>query len=134
MSTKLVLAVAVFMLLLLATVVTAVNLGLTRLQTQSTQLSADALIQQGRATLQERARQEAALSDASLAKAAGLTRIAADYLGWATTNNVQQPNWDANTIQPYPGDALLYDASPSRISDLVIPNYVQLDDAQWQHI
>lgn len=134
LSTKLVLAVAVFMLLLLATVVTAVNLGLTRLQTQSTQLSADALIQQGRATLQERARQEAALSDASLAKAAGLTRIAADYLGWATTNNVQQPNWDANTIQPYPGDALLYDASPSRISDLVIPNYVQLDDAQWQHI
>lgn len=134
LSTKLVLAVAAFMLLLLVTVVTAVNLGLNRLQSQSTQLSAAALTEQGRAHLQERARKEAALSDASLAKAASLSRIAADYLVWATTNQVQQPNWDRNTIQAYADDALLYDANPNRTTDLVIPNYVQLDDAQWQRI
>ena len=37
-------------------------------------------------------------------------------------------------FEPYPDDSLLYDANPNRISDLVIPGYVQLDDAQWQRI
>ncbi len=133
LSIKLMLAVAAFMLLLWGTVVTAVNLGLTRLQTQSAQLSVTSLTQQGRSQLQERAALEAAISDAALAKAANLTRIAADYLE-STTATTTQSAWDASQIKPYPSGDLLYDANLNRISDLVIPSYVQLDDAQWQRM
>ena len=55
LSVKLVLAVAAFMLLLLVTVVTAIDLGLRRLQTDATQLSANTLTQQRKVDLQERA-------------------------------------------------------------------------------
>ena len=79
LSIKLVLAVAAFMLLLLVTVVTAVNLGLSRLQNDAAQLSATALTQQGRTDLQKRASLEATISNNRLAQAAHLTRIAAEF-------------------------------------------------------
>ena len=133
LSVKLLLAAALFMLLLLGTVVTAVNLGLTRVQEQSTQLSVTALSQQGRTQLQERVRLEATISDANLTKAANLTRIAADYLE-AAIGTTDPTSWDAGAIKPYPDHSLQYDANPNRVSDLVIPGYVQLDDAQWERI
>ena len=133
LSVKLMLAVAAFMLLLLATVVTAVDLGLTRLQTESAKLSVTSLTQQSRVHLQEQAALEAAISDSDLTRAASVTRIAADYLESAAVSTTQL-TWDASQIRPYPDDSLRYDANPNRISDLVIPSYVQLDDAQWQRI
>lgn len=133
LSIKLVLAVAAFMLLLLVTVVTAVNLGLSRLQHDAAQLSATALTQQGQTDLQKRASLEATLSNNRLVQAANLTRIAADYLV-AAAQNAEQIVWDATQFQTYPQDNLLYDANPNRITDLIIPAYVTLDDAQWQRV
>jgi GAF domain-containing protein len=133
LSIKLVLAVALFMLLLLVTVVTAVNLGLTRLQNDAAQLSATALTQQARADLQKRAALDAAINNNQLALAANLTRIAADYL-MAAAHNAEQTGWDDSQFLTYPQDDLLYDANPNRISDLIIPAYVTKDAAQWQRI
>lgn len=133
LSSKLVLAVALFMLLFLATVVTSVNLGLTSLQRDAAQLSTSALSQQGRADLQQRALLDAALNNNQLARAASLTRIAAEYLV-ASAQNGEQSAWDATQFQTYPQDDLLYDANPTRITDLVIPPYVAMDDAQWARI
>lgn len=133
LSVKLVLAVGAFMLLLLVTVVTAVNLGLGRLQANSAQLSAGALTQQSRQDLQERAMLEANISNARLAKAANLTRIAADYFV-AAAANAEQTAWDDSQFQTYPQDNLLYDANPQRLTDLVIPGYVTMDEAQWQRL
>ena len=133
LSSKLVLAVALFMLLFLITVVTAVGLGLTRLQRDAAQLSASALTQQGRADLQQRAVLDAAISNNQLARAASLTRIAAEYLV-AAAHNGEQTAWDASQFQTYPPYGLLYDANPDRITDLVVPSYVAMDDAQWARI
>lgn len=133
LSIKLVLAVALFMIFLLVTVITAVNLGLARLQRNSAQLSTVALIQQGRADLQKRAVLDAAINNNQLARAASLTRIAAEYLV-AATRNSQQSAWDTTQFQTYPQDNLLYDANPKRITDLVVPSYVTMDDAQWARI
>ena len=133
LSIKLMLAVAAFMLLLWVTVVTAVNLGLNRLQNDTTHLSTSALTQQGRADLQERALLEAAISNDQLAHTAALTRIAADYLTDAMAN-AKQTAWDDSQFQTYPQGNLLYDANPQRVTDLIIPPYVTLDDAQWQRV
>ncbi len=133
LSSKLVLAVALFMLLFLMTVVTAVGLGLTRLQRDAAQLSASALTQQGRADLQQRAVLDAAISNNQLARAASLTRIAAEYLV-AAAHNGEQTAWDATQFQTYSPYNLLYDANPDRITDLVVPSYVAMDDAQWARI
>jgi len=121
------------MLLLLVTVVTAVNLGLTRLQTQTAERSTTALSQQGRLDLQHRATLEAAISNAELARAANLTRVAADYLA-AASAHARQTAWDDSQIQPYPTDNLLYDANPQRMTDLVIPGYVELNEDQRQRL
>ncbi|MBX3054106.1 MAG: HAMP domain-containing protein [Caldilineaceae bacterium] len=133
LSTKLVLAVALFMLLFLVTVVTAVNLGLSRLQRDAAHLSSAALIQQGRTDLQKRAALDAALNNSQLARAASLTRMAAAYLV-AAAHNGEQTAWDATQFQAYPPYDLLYDANPDRITDLVVPSYVTMDDAQWARI
>ena len=126
LSAKLVLAVAVFMLLLLVTVISAVDLGLNRLQTDATQLSAGVLTQQGRVDLQERANLEAALNNDHFARAAALTRIAADYLAAAAAHG-DQTTWDAGQFQTYPQGGLLFDANPQRVTDVVVPPYTPLD-------
>ena len=133
LSAKLVLAVAVFMLLLLVTVISAVDLGLNRLQNDATQLSAGVLTQQGRVDLQERANLEAALNNDHFARAASLTRIAADYLAAAAAHG-DQTTWDAGQFQTYPQSGLLFDANPQRVTDVIIPPYTPLDDAQWQRL
>ncbi len=133
LSIKLVLVVAAFMLLLLVTVITAVNLGLKRLQYDATHLSTSALTQQGQVDLQERALLEAAISNDHLARAAALTRIAADYLTTAIAN-ARQTSWDDSQFQTYSQYSLLYDANPQRVTDLIIPPYVTLDDAQRQRL
>lgn len=133
LSAKLVLAVTLFMLLLLVTVISAVELGLKRLQNDATQLSAGVLTQQIRVDLQERATLEATISNDHFARAAALTRIAADYLTAAVTNDDQTP-WDAGRFQTYPEGGLLFDANPQRVTDVIIPPYTRLDDNLWQRL
>jgi len=133
LSIKLMLATAAYMLLLWITVVTAVNLGLNNLQNDTAHLSTSALSQQGRVDLQERVLLEAAISNDQLAHAAALTRIAADYLTVAM-DHASQTAWDDSHFQTYPQGNLLYDANPQRVTDLIIPSYVTLDDAQWQRL
>ncbi len=128
LSLKLVTATAFFMLLLLVTVATAVDLGLRQLQIDTVQLSADALSTQGKAYLQELVNLQAARSDDTFSRAVDLTRTAAAFLAAAHARGLRAE--DTLDLQLHPGQDLRFDANPNRITDLVLPVYTPIDAAQ----
>jgi signal transduction histidine kinase len=127
LSTRLILATMAFLLLLVLAVLLASNLGLRTTQRDASERSAEALVAQGRAALQQLTGREAQLNNNQLQQAALLTKIAARYMEMKSQGNTAQPSSESGkprvitrssqlTLMP---NGLLYDSNPDRRSETV---------------
>lgn len=134
LSTKLIVAVLAFLLLLTAAVLLVVDFNLHKVRANASALSSAGLLAQGEDSLLRITVREAELSNRLLHRAAIMTKIAADYMAESQAANSLE-----TVVQQYPElvwrtdqlarreDGTFYDANPERRSDIYIPSLDRSD-------
>lgn len=112
LSTKLLLAILAFLLLLGAATAFLVTFGFRQTQHNASQRSIQALEDQGRAALLQITQRQATINNTQLQKAVEMADTAVDYMVTMERVGGQVP-WDADALQRGP-QGQLFDANPAR--------------------
>ncbi len=129
LSSRLLLANLLFLLVMATVVDLVVYLGFRRAQNNATSRSAEALTDQGRDALRQLTEQEAVFADRQLQQAAALGQVAVDYLSAMQAAGGMVP-WDPARLAVASGGQR-YDASPARRTEIWIgPDTAVTDQLQ----
>jgi PAS domain S-box-containing protein len=124
LSTKVILTIAAFLLLLAAGTAAVVTLGFRQTERNALERSTEGLERQGGESLLYLAQREAQTTDTRLEQAAALGRIAGEYMVSMPDLGAGMP-WNAARLVEGPGGQH-YDPDPERRSEVWLPNHLAL--------